>query len=83
MILNFIKTLSLNSASRYLVEDGYIEEDYMERYSEGYDRVFIYPYSLYDEKNQLIDRIGHFEYGVFEKNGGDDYDIVKMEWKRF
>jgi len=83
VILDFIKTLSLNSATRYLIEEGYAEEDCIEQKSEVYDRVFIYPYLLYDEKNQIIDRIGHFEYGVFEKNGGDDFDIVKMEWKRF
>jgi len=83
VILNFIKTLSLNSARRYLIEEGYTEEECIERCSEVYDRVFIYPYSLYNEKNQLIDRLGHFEYGVFEENGGDDFDIVKMEWRRF
>ena len=82
IILDYIKRLSRNAATRFLLEEGYIEEEYAEQAHDVYDRVFIYPYVLYDEAGQLIDRIGHVEYGIFEKPPGDDFEIVKMEWVR-
>ena len=82
IILDYIKTLSLNAATRFLLEEGYIEEEYVEQAHDVYDRVFIYPYALYNEASQLIDRIGHVEYGICERPPGDDFEIVKMEWVR-
>ena len=82
IILDYIKTLSRNAATRFLLEEGYIEEEYVEQAHDVYDRVFIYPYALYNEAGQLIDRIGHVEYGIFERPPGDDFEIVKMEWVR-
>ena len=66
IILDYIKTLSRNAATRFLLEEGYIEEEYVEQAHDVYDRVFIYPYVLYNEAGQLIDRIGHVEYGFLK-----------------
>jgi hypothetical protein len=48
IILDYIKTLSLNAATRFLLEEGYIEEEYVEQAHDDYDRIFIYPYALYN-----------------------------------
>jgi|GEM_PF-1639274 len=89
MVLIFIRTLSLHSAISYLTGEGYIEEETIEKEHDIYDKVFIYPYALYDENGRIVDRIGLFEYGNREKpplddteDYDEDYDIVKMEWER-
>ena len=82
IVLNFIQNLSRNSAHRYLLDEGYVEEEWVEQAHDVYDRVFVYPYVLYGENTKLLDRILYVEYGIFEEAPGDDFEIVKMEWQR-
>ena len=86
MILAIIKNLSFHSGERYLLDEGYVEEECIERDDKIYDKVFIFPYVLYDESGKMVDRIGSFEYGYHGKpplDDEDDYDIVLREWRRF
>ena len=82
MVFNFIQRLSLNSAIRYLIEEGFTEEECIEQEHDFYDKLFIYPYVLYDENGHIVERIGLFEYGEIEPPPGDDFEIVKMEWRK-
>lgn len=48
--LSFLSLLSYKGAVDLLLQEGYVEGKEVERQDSIYDRIFLYPYILYDDK---------------------------------
>lgn len=87
IILNILQGLSFSAGEKMLLEEGYIEEECIEKDDNIYDRIFLYPYCLYDMQGKQIDCIYFAEYCNYVIDGEyiDDrmtYEPVKSEWIR-
>lgn len=77
--IEVLKGLSFSGAERMLFEEGYVEEDCIEKESKNCDKLFLYPYALYIN-NVLVDRIFHAEYCNLDDEG--EFDDFKSFWTR-
>ena len=64
MITLDLNTLSLNHALELLRQEGYIAEELIEKSGDNSEHLFIYPYSLYDADNNLIDTVYFIEHCI-------------------
>lgn len=79
ILLNLLQGLSFTSGVKLLLEEGYIEEECIEKDDQACDKLFLYPYSLYED-GTLVDRVYHAEYCNLDEYG--DYEDFKVCWIR-
>lgn len=82
-----LQTLSFASAEKLLLQEGYQEEACLEQPDPVYDKVFLYPYTLYDENGKQIDRVFYAEYCSLVADdeyvdGRTTWEGIKTEWLR-
>lgn len=79
ILIDLLYGLSYTGGVKLLLEEGYIEEDCIEKDDASCDKQFLYPFSSY-QNGELIDRIYHVECCVLEEDG--EYEAVKTYWSR-
>lgn len=87
LALSFLNVLSLKGAEDLLKQEGYVEEKVIEKQDSTCDRIFLYPYILYNSKNKKIDCIFYVEYcnQVVDNeyvDGRMTWESIKAEWIR-
>lgn len=85
--LYFLNSLSYKGAVDLLLQEGYIVEKEIEKQDSNYDKVFLYPYVLYDDNKREIDCIFYTE--LCNQVVDDEYidepmtwEPVKTEWRK-
>ncbi|UNK16994.1 hypothetical protein MNQ98_21240 [Paenibacillus sp. N3/727] len=78
--INILKGLSFSGAVEFLLEEGYCEENVIEEENEECDKLFLYPYTLYDNNKKNVDEIFHAEYCMKGKDG--EFEDYKSFWTR-
>ncbi|AWB43696.1 hypothetical protein DCC85_05330 [Paenibacillus sp. CAA11] len=78
--LHVLHGLSFAGAEAFLLEEGYGQEVAIERRAVEDGRLFLYPYTLYDEQGSLIDRIFHAEYCRRDEDG--EWEAYSCSWTR-
>ena len=84
--LCFLNSLSYKSAVNLLLQEGYTVEKEIEKQDSNFNKIFLYPYVLYDDKRE-IDCIYYIEYCnqvVDEEfiDGRKTWETVKTEWRK-
>lgn len=87
IILNILQGLSLTTGEKLLLEEGYISEECIERKHTSCDKLFLYPYCLYDTKGKQLDCIYFAEYCNYVMDeeyidGRMTWEPVKAKWTR-
>lgn len=87
LALSFLNALSLKGAEDLLQQEGYVEEKVIEKHDSGCDRIFLYPYVLYNSEEEQIDCIFYVEYcnQVVDDeyvDGRMAWESIKTEWTR-
>lgn len=54
IILNILQGVSLNTGEKLLLEEGYIAEECIEKNDTSCDKLFLYPYCLYDTQGKNL-----------------------------
>lgn len=62
IILNILQGLSLSIGEKLLLEEGCISEECIERKHTSCDKLFLYPYCLYDTQRKRLDFIYFAEF---------------------
>ena len=76
--LYFLNSLSYKGAVDLLLQEGYIVEKEIEKQDSTYDKIFLYPYVLYDEKRE-IDCLFYIEF--CNQVVDDEYIDGPMTWE--
>lgn len=79
IILNILKGLSLCSGEKLLLEEGYTLEECIEQNHTECDKLFLYPYCLYDTQGKRLDCIYFAEYCNYVMD--DEYVDGRMTWE--
>ena len=84
--LSFLNSLSYKGAVELLLQEGYVEEKEIEKQDSTCDKIFLYPYVLYDEKRE-IDCLFYIEFcnQVVDDeyiDGRMTWEPVKTEWRK-
>lgn len=79
--LFILQGLSYSGAESFLLESGYTAMEEMTEPCDECDILYISPFILLDESEQVIDKIGYFEFCMYDEDG-DPIDY-KRYWKRF
>lgn len=87
LALPLLNTLSLIVAEDLLKQEGYVEEKVIEKQDSTFDRIFLYPYVLYNSENKKMDCIFYVEYcnQVVDDeyvDGRMTWESIKTEWTR-
>ena len=87
LVLPFLNALSHKGAEDLLKQEGYVEEKVIEKQDSTCDRIFFYPYVLYNSENKKIDCIFYVEYcnQVVDDeyvDGRMTWEPIKTEWTR-
>ena len=77
--INLLQSLSYIGGVKLLLEEGYVEGKCIEKDDESCDKLFLYPFSLYDDE-KLIDQIYHAEYCNIDEDG--EYEEFRAIWLR-
>ncbi len=88
MVTQDLNTLSFIHAVNLLKQEGYIEGRCQERADDAFDRVFIYPYTLYNEAGNIIDTVYFVEYCAEIEDdeyidGRKTWNVLATEWTRY
>jgi len=78
--LKILEGLSLHGAERFLIESGYKQEEVLRFDSDECDVVMVYPYFLYDDYENVIDKVGHAEYCIIDLD--DELNDFLCKWIR-
>ena len=78
--LKILEGLSFYGAEQYLIESGYEQKEALNLDSDECDAIEIYPYYLYDDCGNIIDKVGHAEYCMIGSDG--ELDDFACKWIR-
>ncbi|WP_251577851.1 hypothetical protein [Paenibacillus sp. MER TA 81-3] len=78
--INILNGLSFFGAVELLLEEGYCEESVIEKEHEEFDKLFLYPYTLYDHNKKIVDEIFRAEYCMKDEDG--EFEDYKSFWTR-
>lgn len=87
LALSFLNALSLKGAEDLLKQEGYVEEKVIEKQDSTCNKIFLYPYVLYNSEKKKIDCIFYMEYchQVVDDeyiDGRMTWGLIKTEWTR-
>ena len=78
--LKILEGLSFHGAEQYLIESGYEQKETLNIDSDKCDVLEVYPYFLYDDCRNIIDKVGHAEYCMIDTDG--ELDDFECKWIR-
>ena len=78
--LKILEGLSFHGAEQYLIESGYVQKGTLNTDSDECDVIEVYPYFLYDDCGNIIDKVGHAEYCMIDTDG--ELDDFACKWIR-
>ncbi len=76
---NILQRLSFSKGVNLLLEEGYVEEECIEKEDNSCDKLFLYPYSLKNNQGMEIDIIYFAEY--CNRIVDDEYADGRMTWE--
>lgn len=77
--INILNGLSFSGAVEFLLEEGYCEENVVEKEHEECDKLFLHPYMLYDHNKQIVDEIFHAEHCMKDEDSEfKDYKSLRI-----
>ncbi len=79
IILNILQGLSRGGGKKLLLEEGYQEEERIEKNDPSCDKLFLYPYCLYDAHRKRLDCIYYAEFCNYVID--DEYIDGRMAWE--
>lgn len=79
VILTFLKSLSYVGAVNLLLKEGYIEKRTIEVSDSKCEKKFIYPYSLYGKKGNIINTVYYIEF--CESTEDNEYADGRLTWE--
>ncbi len=77
--MDILNGLSLSAGRKLLSEEGYTEDECIEKDDITYDRLFLYPYLPKDENGNIIDTVYRAEY--CNQVVDDEYSDGRMMWE--
>lgn len=87
IILDILQGLSWSAGEKLLMEEGYLAEECIKMDDASCDKLFLYPYCLYDTHGKRLDCIYLSEYcnHVIDDeyvDGRMTWEPIKIQWTR-
>ena len=87
MITVDLNALSFSYVLEHLAQEGYIAAECIKKSDDFYDCIFMYPYHLYGQDNQIIDTVYFIEFCVEVEDdeytdGRKTFEAKDTKWVR-